>query len=116
MKVLNGSNKNNIILIKYVKMEKIDFYLMGTVYGTDEEGIITKKVYTGENRDAKNIEISWAVFISLQEFLTSQPERQVGTSYKRNEDGVPELYYTSSSGVLQPLEIEGEIVSFKLFA
>jgi hypothetical protein len=37
-----------------------------------------------------------------------------GHQYKRNKDGVPELYYTSpQSGVLLPLEIGSKIVRFE---
>ena len=87
-------------------MEKIVFTLRGRVFGIDDESIREELVYIGENRDLKFVLISEAVLNSLQ--------YSSGHHYKRNKDGVPELYYTSpQSGVLLPFEIGGKIVSLE---
>jgi hypothetical protein len=97
---ISNKDKNQI-----GKMEKIKLDLVANVQRTDEEGIILAKVTTGEIME-RYVEISWAAYESLQD--------SPGHEYKVNEEGVPELYYTSpQSGVLLPLEIGGKIVSFK---
>jgi len=101
------------ILFKYVKMEKIDFYLMGTLRWTDDEcTFLSIKVSTGENGDVNYLVTSQAVMLPLLKFIAGHPEHEY--RYKENEDDVLELYYTSSSGVLLPLEIGDKIVSFEL--
>jgi hypothetical protein len=111
-------------LIKSEKMNKINFDPMPTLRWTNDEcTFLSTKVFTGENK-VNYLITSSAVMYPLLEFITRHPWHQI--SYKPNEDGVLELYYTSpKSGVLQKLkiggengdeiggEIEGEIVSFK---
>ena len=96
-------------------MEVIDLH-SGTISRTDDEGLYNKIVYTGSNKDRKVICISETVSEFLDDWLIDQQNQglRIVTHYKTSENGTPEVYYTTSiSGVLLPLENEGEVVSFK---